>query len=237
MLFVAAFFVLGAEGASAAIPPHPISVNFQEKFNGFNLGGVGEVVPRIVPAKPHGTNKVCRFVLEGEAERSELTLGGDGTYNADDTFKFVEGSEYWYAFSFNIKEMDWGFPGAHNVLMQFHPNGDGDPAFALGMWDVDGERGLWSEGPAMDGSRFLAPLKLNFWHRIELHFKSSQYGRGFYQLYLDGRLIDARRGVSMIVSGKAYGFIKDGLYRNHEVLHGRSVLLFDSAELSKTRPD
>lgn len=50
-------------------------------------------------AKLGSRNKACRFVLDGEDERSELTLGGDGTYNADDTFAFREGAEYWYSFS------------------------------------------------------------------------------------------------------------------------------------------
>ncbi|MDX6626192.1 MAG: hypothetical protein QOE56_1181 [Solirubrobacterales bacterium] len=40
----------------------------------------------------------------------------------------------------------------------------------------------------------------------------------------------------MIVAGKAYGFIKNGLYRNHDVLHGRSVMLLDSVSLGKQRP-
>jgi hypothetical protein len=56
------------------------------------------------------------------------------------------------------------------------------------------------------------------------------------RLYLDGELIDARKDVSMIVAGKAYGFIKNGLYPNHDVLRGRSVMLLDSVSLGKQRP-
>lgn len=223
--------------ATASAAPIQISSSgFQHGFGGFNLGGVGDVYPTIVAARPHGRDKICRFVLHGSEERSELSLGGDGTADSDGTIQFREGAEYWYAFSFKIQQMAWGMPGAHNLIMQFHPNGEGAPNMALGLWDYEGDQGLWTEGAAMGGNRYLAPLTLHVWHRIEIHFRASGHKHGYYQVYLDGKLIDGRAKVNTIVPGKAYGFIKDGLYRNSEVIHGRSVLLLDSVELSAHRP-
>lgn len=222
--------------AAASASPVRISSGFQHGFEGFNLGGVGDVYPKIVAATPKGRDRVCRFVLSGGQERSELSLGGDGTANSDGTIQFREGDEYWYAFEFKLQQVAWGMPGAHNLIMQFHPNGEGAPNLALGLWNYEGDKGLWAEGDAMGGNRFLAPLALHAWHRIEIHFRASGRGRGFYQVYLDGKLVDGRARVDTIVPGKAYGFIKNGLYRNSDAIHGRSVMYLDSVELSTHRP-
>jgi polysaccharide lyase-like protein len=222
--------------ATASAAPIQIFSEFRHGFDGFNLGGVGDVYPKIVAAGSHSRKKMCRFSLQGDEERSELTVGGDGTANSDGTVQFREGAEYWYAFEFKIQQMAWGMPGAHNLIMQFHPNGEGAPNMALGLWDYEGEKGLWSEGDAMGGNRFLAPLTLHAWHSVEVHFRASGRGRGFYQVYLDGKLIDGRSKVDTIVPGKAYGFLKSGLYRNAEVIHARSVLFIDAVELSTHRP-
>lgn len=230
-----ALTALAVAAASAATPVH-ISSGFQHGFGGFNLGGVGDVYPTIVRTGARGHDEVCRFVLRGSEERTELTLGGDGSAYSGDTVRFREGAEYWYAFSFNVQQMAWGRPGAHNLFMQFRPNGDGSPNLALGLWDYQGERGLWTEGPATGGGHFLAPLTLRAWHRMEIHFRASGHGRGYYRLYLDGTLVDGRTGVNTIVPGNAYGYIKNGLYRNGEAIHGKSVLLLDSVELSAQRP-
>jgi hypothetical protein len=235
-LLAALALALGALAvAAASASPVRISSGFEHGLGGFNLGGVGDVYPKIIRVG-HGHDKVCRFILDGDEERSELSLGGDGTAESDGTIRFGEGAEYWYAFSFDLREVAWGRPGAHNLIMQFRPNGEGTPNMALGLWDYKGSRGLWTEGNAMGGNRFLAPLTLHAWHRVEIHFRASGRGRGFYQVYLDGKLVDGRSGVNTIVPGKAYGFIKDGLYRNGEAIQGKSVLLLDSVELSTQRP-
>jgi hypothetical protein len=181
-------------------------------------------------------NAVCRFVLNHGEDRSELSLGGDARRGDNDTIEFHEGAEYWYAFSFNARRMDWGDPtGAWNLIMQFKSDGRGSPAFGLDLWDYHGDRGLWTEGSATS-NRFLAPLGLRAWHRVEIHFRASEHRHGYYQIYLDGRLVDSRRRVSMIVPGRDFAYVKNGLYRNGGELPGKSVLLLDSVALSAERP-
>ncbi|HEX8752615.1 MAG TPA: hypothetical protein VF731_04285, partial [Solirubrobacterales bacterium] len=56
-------------------------------------------------------------------------------------------------------------------------------------------------------------------------------GAGFYEVFLDGKLVDARSNVSMIVPGHSYAYIKDGLYRNGGTNPGTSELFIDDAKL------
>lgn len=227
--------VLAAAPAVAAAPPRHLSLGFQSGLYGFNLSGVGDVAPTVVELGRSG-NEVCRFELHHGQERSELSLGGDARRGYNATIEFHEGDEYWYGFSFNARRMDWGDPtGAWNLIMQFKSDGRGSPAFGLDLWDYHGDRGLWTEGPAT-GNRFLAPIALRRWYHVEIHFRASERGRGSYRIYLDGRLVDRRDHVSMIVPGRDFAYVKNGLYRNRHALTGRSVLLLDSVTLAAERP-
>jgi len=219
----------------------PIHATFQHGIEeDFNLDGVGEVVPTIVGVGPGRRNKVARFALDGGEERSELILGADRR-GEEGTIRFYEGAEYWYGFSFDIIRMVYGRPGAHNLIMQFKSNGYGSPLFGLQLWDVDGRKGLWTGGTSQEvgdsGERFLAPLSQRRWHHVRVWFKASEDGRGFYRVYLDGRLVDRRDHVTMIEPGDEYAYIKTGLYRNGGEIPGKSVLLVDSAELGSGNPN
>ena len=118
--------------------------------------------------------------------------------------------------------MVYGHPGAHNLIMQFKSDGEGSPNFGLQLWDYEGDdgisggKGLWSHGDAMGGDRFLAPVSEHAWHDVAIHFRASSHDDGFYEVFLDGSLIDSRSGVSMIVPGRSSAYIKTGLYRNGE---------------------
>jgi hypothetical protein len=169
--------------------------------------------------------------LTGDQDRSELILGGNGSGSTAGAVRFREGDEYWYGFSFYIEAMVYGEPGAHNLIMQFKGADSGSPAFGLQLWDHAGSRGLWSHGAAMGGDRFLAPVPEQAWHDIAIHFMASGAGAGFYELFLNGALVDTRSGVSMISAGAAYAYIKDGLYRNGTEIPGTSVLRLDAAKL------
>lgn len=235
LLVAAAVLGCCIDGAAAnAAPPRSLSLGFRSGLFGFNLSGVGDVAPRVV--RLASGNRVCRFALDRGEGRSELSLGGDARRGDNDTIEFREGDEYWYGFSFNVRRMDWGDPtGAWNLIMQFKSDGRGSPAFGLDLWDYHGERGLWSEGSAT-GNRFLAPVGVRSWHRVLIHFRASERRRGFYRIYLDGRLVDRRDHVSMIVPGRDFAYLKNGLYRNGDELRGKSVLLLDSVELSASQP-
>ena len=205
----------------------------------WNIAGVGEVIPTVSTELARTGNDSGRFVLTGNQNRSELILGGNGGGDPAGQEEFFEGSEDWYGFSFYIRKMVYGKPGAHNLIMQFKSNGTGSPNFGLQLWDVNGKKGLWTGGAAQQvgksGERFLAPVSENAWHDVQIHFKASEVGDGFYETFLDGQLVDAQTGVSMIVPGKGGAYIKNGLYRNGGTAPGTSEVFIDSAKLGTTQ--
>jgi hypothetical protein len=230
--------VTETESASA---PSPVSAllldaGFENGLSNWNTAGVGEVVPSVVSDIVRSGSAAAKFELTGSQNRSELILGGDGT-GAFNPVEFTEGSEYFYGFSFNIQSMVYGHPGAHNLIMQFKSDGTGSPNFGLQLWDYAGDngtgggRGLWSSGDAMGGDRFLAPVAERQWHDVVIHFRASSQESGFYELFVDGSLIDSRSGVSMIVPGHSYAYIKNGIYRNGGTIPGTSQLRVDAAKL------
>jgi hypothetical protein len=209
-------------------------------LQGWNIAGVGDVVPKVATDIVRDGSKSSAIRLTGEQDRSELILGGNGGASNAGTIKFQEGDEYFYGFSFYIETMVYGEPGAHNLVMQFKSDDGGSPNFGLQLWDYAGDdghsggRGLWSHGAAMGGDRFLAPVPEQVWHDVVIHFKASSVDAGFYELYLDGVQIDSRSGVSMIVPGASHAYIKDGLYRNGEEIPGTSEIRLDAAKLGDT---
>jgi len=225
-------------GAGSA-EPEVLEAGFEEGLFNWNTAGVGEALPSVVDDTARSGLHSGRFVLSGDQDRSELILGGNGGGSTDGMIEFGEGAEYWYGFSFEIDQMVYGHPGAHNLIMQFKGNDDGSPGFGLQLWDYEGDhgeyadepKGLWSHGSAMDGDRFLAPVAEHEWHDIEIHFKASAVGAGFYEVFLDGNLIDSRSGVSMLIDGAGFGYIKDGIYRNGGQIPGTSEIHLDAARL------
>lgn len=184
-------------------------------------------------------SKSAKVILTGSQDRSELILGGNGTGSLTGMRKFAEGDEYWYGFSFYIQSMVYGRPGAHNVILQLKGNDSGSPAFGLQLWNYVGDdgqyrsnpKGLWSAGTGMGGDRFLASAAERQWHDVAIHFKVSRVGAGFYQVYLDGNLVDSRSKVSLLPPESTYGYIKDGLYRNGANIPGTSEIRLDNAKL------
>jgi len=219
-----------------------LDAGFENGLFNWNTAGVGESTPTVVNDTVRSGGWSSRVALTGSQDRSELILGGNGGGSTSGMVEFDEGDEYFYGFSFYIESMVYGEPGAHNLIMQFKGDDDGSPAFGLQLWDYEGDdgeyednpKGLWSHGPSMDGDRFLAPVGEHEWHDVTIHFKASAVGAGFYELYLDGDLIDSRSGVSMIADGASYAYIKDGLYRNGGEIPGTSELRLDAAKLGPT---
>jgi hypothetical protein len=216
-----------------------LDASFEEGLLNWNTAGVGESIPSVVTDQVRDGARSGRFLLTGSQHRSELILGGNGGGSTNGMVEFHEGAEYWYAFSFYIQSMVYGRPGAHNLIMQFKGDDDGSPAFGLQLWDYEGDddeyednpRGLWSHGPSMGGDRFLALAPERTWHDVVIHFRASSTGAGYYEVYLDGRLVDSRNGVSMIADGAGYAYIKNGLYRNGGTIPGTSEIRLDAARL------
>jgi Ni/Co efflux regulator RcnB len=228
-----------AQSAQTAAPA-ALEAGCDGSLAGWNTAGVGESIPTTASDVVRSGTGACRFQVTGSQDRSELIFGGNGGGSTAGMVEFHEGDEYFYAFSFNIDSMVYGHPGAHNLIMQFKGNDNGSPYFALGLWDYAGDdghsggRGLWTEGEATGGNRFLAPVAEHEWHDVAIHFKASAQGAGFYEVFLDGNLVDARSGVSMIPPEAEYCYIKDGIYRNGSALQGTSEIQIDAAKLGKT---
>jgi hypothetical protein len=214
-----------------------LNAGFENGLDNWNIAGVGDVVPSVESANARSGSRAAEVVLTGSQERSELILGGNGDDSTDGTVEFREGVSRWYAFSFYIESMVYGGPGAHNLIMQFKSDGEGSPNFGLQLWDYEGDdgesggKGLWSHGDAMDGDRFLAPVAERQWHDVVIHFKASSRGAGFYEVFLNGRSVDSGDNVSMIVPGRDFAYIKNGLYRNGDTAPGTSEIRLDSARL------
>ena len=227
--------------APAPIPaPAPLlESGFESGLTGWNTAGVGEVTPTVASDVVRTGSKSGKVILTGSQNRSELILGGNGSGSTSGTRRFVEGDEYFYGFSFYIESMVYGRPGAHNLIMQFKTADTGSPAFGLQFWNYAGDngqyksnpKGLWSHGTSMGGDRFLAPVAERAWHDVQIHLKASATGKGFYEVYLDGKLIDSRSGVSTMVAGGPHAYIKNGLYRNGGNIPGTSEIRLDSARL------
>ena len=216
-----------------------LDAGFESNLANWNIAGVGEVVPTVTTTTVRSGAKACQVKLTGSQNRSELILGGNGGGSTTGTVEFHEGDEYWYGFSLDIQQMVYGKPGAHNLFMQFKSDGEGSPAWGLQLWDTAGKKGLWTAGKAMQigssGERFLAPISERQWHDVVVHFKASSTGNGFYEVYLDGALVDSRSGVSMIVPGHSAAYIKNGLYRNGGTAPGTSEIALDAAKLGTSQ--
>lgn len=233
----------GADSSTA--PTGVLDAGFEDGLLNWNTAGVGEVIPAVVDDTVRSGARSCKAVLSGSQNRSELILGGNGGGSTAGMVEFHEGEEYWYGFSFYIVSMVYGEPGAHNLIMQFKGNDGGSPSFGLQLWDYEGDhgeyqdnpRGLWSHGSSMDGDRLLAPVAERAWHDVAIHFKASGTGAGFYELYLDGHLIDARSDVSMIAAGADYAYVKNGLYRDGGDIPGTSEIRLDAARLGRSAAD
>lgn len=215
--------------ASAAPKRNALKAGFEEGFAGWNQDGVGDASPRIAGRVVRAGSKSARFALHDTQDRSELILdGGSGT------IEFEEGASRYYGFSFSIREMQWGRPGAHNLITQFKSDGEGSPKFGLQLWNYRGHRGLWSHGRAMRGDRFLAPVRRGGWNDVVVHFRASRTGAGFYEVFLNGELIDQRKHLSLIRHDRSLFYIKTGLYRNGGQIPGTSVLRVDGVRLGAT---
>jgi hypothetical protein len=199
---------------------------------------VGEEVPTVVEDIVDSGEKSGRVVLNGSENRSELILA-----ERRSIAEFPAGTERWYAFSFDVLSMVYGHPGAHNLIMQLKSDNEGSPRLGLQLWDYAGDdgksggRGLWSHGEAMGGDRFLSPIAEDQWHRVMVHFKVTGDDTGFYQVYLDGSLVDSRTGICVLREGATKAYIKTGLYRNGEEIPGLSEIRIDSAILGTTREE
>ncbi len=218
-----------------------IDAGFEEGLMNWNTAGVGDVVPTVVSDTARTGTHSARVALAGNQERSELILGGNGGASADNMIQFGEGAEGWYAFSFYIDTMVYGHPGGHNLIFQFKGAPDnGSPNFGLQLWDYEGDdgvsggRGLWTHGEAAGGDRFLGPVAEHQWHDVQIHFRASKVGAGFYETFLDGRLVDQRSGISIIGEGAETVYIKDGIYRNGDTVSGTSEIRLDASKLGPT---
>jgi len=241
-----AWQALGNGIGGSGPPPEPlVTAGFGDGLVGWSAAGVGEVPPQVLPGPELGGEPAARFRLTGEENRSELIFGGDGGRGTSGTREFVEGDDYWYGFAFYIGQMVWGHPGSQNLVMQLKSEGTGAPNLGLQLWDWRGEdgarggRGLWSEGAAMavdgDEHRFLAPVSEGEWHQVQVHFIASSEGAGAYEVFLDGTLVDSGSGVSTIVPGRASAYIKNGIYRDGEVIPGTSEVWLLGGKLGESR--
>jgi Polysaccharide lyase len=216
----------------APAPEPQLVANFESGLRGWSIAAAGDVVPVVVTGLARDGSKSSLVLLTGEQSRSQLILGGDGGDDESETVQIREGDEYGFAVSFFIQAMAYGEPGADNVIVRLKSDESETDNFGLQLWEQAGDlRGLWSSGDAMGGDRFLAPTPEGAWHDLVVRFRASSHGDGFYEIYLDGQLIDVRSGVSLIAPGSSQAQIEVGLLRDPDWAQGTSAILFDAAKL------
>jgi hypothetical protein len=196
--------------------------------------------PPIVRRGMVGDGRTARLIrLAGEQPGSELVLGDPSSGSPT---RIVEGDEYALSFSFNIGSMAFGEPGADNVMVEFTDETGEARSLGLQLWqnaiaDPEGlGRGLWASGDAAAGDRFLASLTERAWHDVEIDFRASAQGGGFYAVFLDGEMVDVRGGVSLIPSDGAAAEIGIGLLRDPTRVQGTSELRLGPADLEPLEP-
>jgi Polysaccharide lyase len=232
--------VLGAAAALifAASPNRPgrysvIDAGFEHGLRGWNTSGAGDAVPTVVADRVREGSHSARVRLTGGEGRSELILASP----SGAIFNFHEGDTYYYGFSFYVVSMDWGHPGAHNIIWQLHQRGvgnTGSPPLALALLRFHGHRGLWSESAARRVDRFLRPIRLHRWYDVTLRFVVSSHRKGSYRVWLDRRPVDAGSRMDTLLPGFRNCMIQTGLYRNANVLRGASEIRLDAARLGST---
>lgn len=177
-------------------------------------------LPAVLPAPPP------RFVA-----------GAGGPVDVSEV-QIREGNEYALAFYFYLEETAFAGPGTDNLIVQFRSDASDARSLDLQLWENADfgaiSRGLWSSGEAVGGDRFLAPLAEDVWHDAIVHFKASGEGAGFYEIYLDGQLVDARTGVSLIAPDSSYAQVELGLFRDGAPVAETSEVLIDEARLGES---
>jgi len=223
-----------------AAPSPQLVANFENGLQGWSTSAIDDVDPTVEPGIVRDGEKSSVIRLSGDQSSSQLILGGDGGSSGAGTVQIHEGDEYAFGFSFYIETMAYGVPGADNLVMRLKSDADDEPAFGLQLWDLPGypweasQRGLWSSGEAVGGDRFLVAVPERVWHDVAIRFKASSQGEGFYELYLDGQLVDARDAVSLIAPGSSYAQIEVGLFRDGDRVQGDSEIHLDAAKLGDT---
>ncbi|HEY7255657.1 MAG TPA: hypothetical protein VH476_03140 [Solirubrobacterales bacterium] len=196
--------------------------------------------PPVVTRGMVGDGRTARVIrVNGEQPGSELILGDAGTGAPT---QIAEGGEYALSFSFDIGAMAYGEPGADNVMVEFLGDAGATRTLGLQLWQnaiadpLGVGRGLWASGEAAGGDRFLAPLTERAWHDLEIDFRVSAQGAGFYAVLLDGEMVDVRGGVSLIPGGSASAQIGIGLLRDPTRVQGSSELRLGPATLEPLEP-
>ncbi len=220
------------------VTPHLVA-DFENGLSGWSTAATSQVTPRLVGGIVRDGVRSSLVRLTGTWSRSQLILGGDGGGSDDGVVQIHEGDEYAFAFSFYIQTMVYGELGVDNAILRLKSDASETPAFGLQLWGPavggqDGERGLWSSGEAVGGDRFLAAVPEREWHDAIIHFRASSQGVGFYAVYIDGELVDARDAVSVIAPGSSYAQIEVGLYRSGGEVPGTSEIRIDAAKLGPT---
>lgn len=210
-------------------PSNPVwSASYTNGLFGFNTAGVGDVVPTVVSTPNRDGPGAGRFILTGSQNRSELIVGGDGSSSSSGEIQLNEGQHFRYAFSIYVEQMIYGHPGAHNLFFQLKSDGTGSPELALYLWDYEGQKGLWVSS---HGDRYVSPFSEQTWHDIVVDGVVSATN-GSYTISVDGNVVESQSGISTLVPGEAFAYLKSGLYRNGAAIPGTSIIYLDAHSLT-----
>lgn len=134
---------------------------------------------------------------------------GEEVPSPTDSVEIQAGEKLEYSFSFYVEPTAFRLPGEDMPIVQIRGEESESARFGLQLWDDGaGQRGLWANGEAAGGERFLTPLAEGVAHEATLYLLASSEDDGFYVLTVDGQPVDARAWISLIDSGSDHALIE-----------------------------
>lgn len=113
--------------------------------------------------------------------------------------------------------MAWPSNGMHNLITQFKSNGTGSPQAALYLWDLHGQKGIWTALPT--GETYRGPFAEGIWHKVAVKYTNiSERAAGSIELTVDGTVLATAAVSSLVRPGANSAYIKHGIYRNDGIV-------------------
>lgn len=180
-----------------------------------------DILETLQTATTTGLMTTAALARSGE-QASEVTLKagdpryGDIGYRSEyqSTFYPKRELEYWYGLSVYMPA-DW-HQGVNSrifddrIITQFHEGTGGSPAFSLHVLETGEFMLRRRSGPDQLTELWYTEFTTERWYDFGFKVRWSRGGTGYFQLYMDGRLMYEYKGRTLIDGGTAY--MKWGIY-------------------------
>ena len=175
-------------------------------------------------AAEHGLSITTDTARQGRAAGEALLREGDPQYRDrlgyrsewQSEVRAGQDDEYWYGVSYYLPD-DWDEQGTNDdyfndrIIYQFHEGTGSSPAFSL---HLDAQQSRFFVRKREGDGRFSYMASLPFdeerWYDFVFQAKWTHEGNGYFYVYLDGQVIDAYQGPTLVDGESIY--TKWGIY-------------------------